>query len=177
MRRNSLEDATAKALDLLPYDDVGRSDPRLLRDAKCLEEIRVVQEAAADVWLATSPLRAAPPEVLSSLMAKVEARTPLAHRHVKFFPWLAASGWVAAAVTFLLWPRDGEKDSAVASVDPPVYLPPQTTRICRRRPPGTKLPPRRSKRPRLSDCPRCRIVAWSRMTGESARSCCAFRPK
>ena len=96
MPRNNLEDATARALDLLPHDDPARSDPRLVRDAKCLEEIRATQEAAADVWLATSPLRAAPPEVLSSLMSKVESRTPLAHRNVKFFPWLAASGWVAA---------------------------------------------------------------------------------
>jgi hypothetical protein len=128
MPRNNLEDATAKALDILPHDDAARSDPRLVRDAKCQKEIRAVQEAAADVWLAASPLRAAPPEVLSSLMSKVETRTPLAHRNVKFFPWLAASGWVAAAITFLLWPRDGEKAPAVANVDPPVYLPPQTTR-------------------------------------------------
>ncbi|MEK7949164.1 hypothetical protein [Luteolibacter soli] len=123
MPRNNLEDATAKALDLLPHDDAARSDPRLVRDAKCLEEIRATQEAAADVWLATSPLRAAPPEVLSSIMSKVEARTPLAHRNVKFFPWLAASGWAAAAIAFILWPRDGEKASAVASVTPPVYMP------------------------------------------------------
>ncbi|HEY1123297.1 MAG TPA: hypothetical protein VGE67_16910 [Haloferula sp.] len=126
MPRNSLEDATAKALDLLPHDDPARSDPRLARDAKCQEEIRATQEAAADLWLATSPLRAAPPEVLSSLMSKVETRTPLAHRNVKFFPWLAASGWVAAAVTFMLWPSDGQRASAVANVTPPVYLPPQT---------------------------------------------------
>ena len=123
-RNNHFEDATAKALDLLPHDDAARSDPRLVRDAKCLEEIRAVQEAAADVWLAASPLRAAPPEVLSSLMSKVETRTPLAHRNVKFFPWLAASGWAAAAIAFLLWPRDGEKAGAVARVDPPIYLPP-----------------------------------------------------
>ncbi len=128
MHRNSLEDATAKALDLLPHDDVARSDPRLVRDAKCLEEFRATQEAAADVWLATSPLRAAPPELLSSIMSKVEARTPLAHRNVRFFPWLAASGWVAAAITFLLWPRDGERAPALVKVDPPVYLPPQATR-------------------------------------------------
>ena len=123
MPRNNLEDATAKALDILPHDDPARSDPRLVRDAKCLEEIRAIQETAADVWLATSPLRAAPPEVLSSLMSKVESRTPLAHRNVKFFPWLAASGWIAAAVTFMLWPRDGEKASAVAEVTAPIYLP------------------------------------------------------
>jgi hypothetical protein len=128
MPRNNLEDATAKALDLLPHDDAARSDPRLVRDAKCLEEIRATQEAAADVWLATSPLRAAPPEVLSSLMSKVEVRTPLAHRNAKFFPWLAASGWVAASIAFLLWPRDGEKASAVATVTPPVYLPPHAHR-------------------------------------------------
>jgi hypothetical protein len=128
MARTSLEDATAKALDLLPHDDPARSDPRLVRDAKCLQEIRATQEAAADVWLAASPLCAAPPDVLSSLMSKVEVRTPLAHRHVRFFPWLAASGWVAAAITFVLWPRDGEKASTVATVDPPVYLPPQSIR-------------------------------------------------
>ncbi|MCW1922973.1 hypothetical protein OKA05_10455 [Luteolibacter arcticus] len=122
MPRNNLEDATAKALDLLPHDDAARSDPRLVRDAKCLEEIRAVQEVAADVWLAASPLCAAPPDVLSLLMSKVDARTPLARRHTRFFPWLAASGWVAAAITFLLWPRDGEKASPVATVDPPVFL-------------------------------------------------------
>jgi len=148
MRRNNLEDATAKALDLLPHDDAARSDPRLVRDAKCLEEIRATQEAAADVWLATSPLRAAPPEVLSSLMSKVDAHTPLAHRNVKFFPWLAASGWVAAAIAFLLWPRDGERASAVAEVTAPVYLPPHDPSEVAAAPDGDALP---AELPKLPD--------------------------
>ncbi|MCW1887373.1 hypothetical protein OKA04_21730 [Luteolibacter flavescens] len=128
MPRTNLDDATAKALDLLPHDDPARSDPRLVRDAQCLEEIRATQETAADVWLATSPLRAAPPEVLSSIMSKVDARTPLAHRNVKFFPWLAASGWVAAAVAFILWPRGGEQAPDVAKVGLPTALPSKSVR-------------------------------------------------
>lgn len=107
MNRNDLEDATARALDLLPPDDPACSDPRLLRDPRCAEEIRATREAAADVWLATSPLRAAPPEVLPSLMARIEVRTPYARRNARFFPWLAASGWAAAALAMLMWPEDG----------------------------------------------------------------------
>jgi hypothetical protein len=117
MPPNSFEDATAKALDLLPADDPARSDPRLLRDAKCTEVVRSTQEAAADVWLATSPLRAAPQEVLSSLMAKVEAKAPLARRNVRFFPWLAASGWVAAAIAVILWPRESRSIERVVVME------------------------------------------------------------
>lgn len=106
MNRTDLEDATARALDLLPPGDPAGSDPRLLRDERCAETVRSTREAAADVWLATSPLRAAPPEVLPSLMEKIEVRTPYARRNARFFPWLAASGWVAAAIAMLLWPKE-----------------------------------------------------------------------
>lgn len=117
MPPNNFEDATAKALDLLPPDDPARSDPRLVRDATCAEVIRATHEAAADVWLATSPLRAAPPEVLSSLMSKIEAKAPLARRNVRFFPWLAASGWVAAAIAVMLWPRESRSTDRIVVME------------------------------------------------------------
>lgn len=106
MHRSDLEDATARALEILPPDDPALADPRLLRDPQCVEEARETREAAADVWLATSPLRAAPPDVLSAVMSKVEVVTPYARKNARFFPWLAASGWVAAAVAMILWPKD-----------------------------------------------------------------------
>jgi hypothetical protein len=104
--RTDREDATAKALDLLPPGDQARSDPRLLRDPELLEEARLTREAAADLWLAVSPLRAAPSDVLHAVMARIDAKPPAAAKVRRFTPWLAASGWAAAvAVTVGLWPR------------------------------------------------------------------------
>ena len=98
MSQTDREDAVARALDLLPPDDGAGSDPRLLRNPELVEEARATREAAADVWLATSPLRAAPSDVLHSIMARIEFQAPLADRSRGFFPWLAASGWAAAAI-------------------------------------------------------------------------------
>lgn len=111
MSRTDREDATAKALDLLPPGDEARSDPRLLRDPELLDEARLTREAAADVWLAVSPLRAAPSDVLHAVMARIDAKPPAAAKVRRFTPWLAASGWAAAvAVAIGLWPR-GEQGS------------------------------------------------------------------
>jgi hypothetical protein len=108
MTRPDREDAVARALDILPSGDPAASDPRLLRDPALLEEARAAREAAADVWLAVSPLRAAPPDVLHSVMDKIglpQAVTP--ERKLKLAPLLAASGWAAAAaIAFCLWPRE-----------------------------------------------------------------------
>jgi hypothetical protein len=107
MIRPDREDAVARALDILPPGDPAASDPRLLRDPALLEEARAAREAAADVWLAVSPLRAAPPDVLHSVMDKIglpQAASP--ERKLKLAPLLAASGWAAAAaVAICLWPR------------------------------------------------------------------------
>lgn len=106
MSRTEREDATAKALDILPPGDEARSDPRLLRDPELLDEARLTREAAADLWLAVSPLRAAPSDVLHTVMAKIDAKPPAAAKVRRFTPWLAASGWAAAAaVTVMLWPH------------------------------------------------------------------------
>ncbi|WP_193214853.1 hypothetical protein [Luteolibacter marinus] len=106
MARTELDDATARALDILPTGDDAHGDPRLLRDERMAKVARDVGECAAEVWLATSPVRAAPADVLASVMKKVEAEAPLAQKNVRFFPWLAASGWVAAAIAVALWPRE-----------------------------------------------------------------------
>ncbi len=106
MSRNDREDAVARALDILPPGDEARSDPRLLRDPELIEEARLTREAAADLWLAVSPLRAAPPDVLHSVMGRIDAQPPAAARSRHYVPWLAASGWAAAAaVAIALWPR------------------------------------------------------------------------
>ncbi|QJE98105.1 hypothetical protein [Luteolibacter luteus] len=111
MSRTDREDATAKALDLLPPGDEARSDPRLMRDPELLDEARLTREAAADVWLAVSPLRAAPSDVLHAVMARIDAKPPAAAKVRRFTPWLAASGWAAAvAVAVGLWPR-GEQSA------------------------------------------------------------------
>jgi hypothetical protein len=107
MTRPDREDAVARALDILPPGDPAASDPRLLRDPALAEEARAAREAAADVWLAVSPLRAAPPDVLHSVMDKIglpQAAPP--ERKLKLAPLLAASGWAAAAaIAICLWPR------------------------------------------------------------------------
>ncbi len=115
MNRPDREDAVARALDILPPGDPAASDPRLVRDEALSEEARATREAAADVWLAVSPLRAAPPDVLASVLDKIglpapELPVPKVRR---LAPLLAASGWAAAvAVAICLWPRDaGEKTS------------------------------------------------------------------
>ena len=106
MSRTDREDATARALDLLPPGDEARSDPRLLRDPELLDEARLTREAAADVWLAVSPLRAAPSDVLHAVMARIDAKPPAAAKVRRFTPWIAASGWAAAVVVAVsLWPQ------------------------------------------------------------------------
>lgn len=109
MSRSDREDAAAKALDILPPGDEARSDPRLLRDPELIEEARLTREAAADLWLAVSPLRAAPPDVLPAVMAKIDAKPAAAGKTRRPVLWLAASGWsAAAAVALALWPRTQE---------------------------------------------------------------------
>lgn len=121
MNRPDREDAVARALGILPPGDPAANDPRMVRDESLTEEARATREAAADLWLAVSPLRAAPPEVLHSVMDKIGL--PAAERPLpkvrRFVPILAASGWAAAvAVAFCLWPRHGEDGLPVASVTP-----------------------------------------------------------
>ena len=112
MKPDDLANATARALDLLPPDDPARSDPRLARDPRLTEESRLTREAAADVWLAVSPLHVAPPEILQAVLEEIR---PPAARTSRTLPWLAASGWAAAAlIAFLLWPKNDvtRQDSA-----------------------------------------------------------------
>lgn len=122
MSRPDREDVVARALDILPPGDPAASDPRLVRDEALSEEARATREAAADVWLAVSPLRAAPPDVLGSVLDKIglpapEVPVPKVRR---LAPLLAASGWAAAvAVTVCLWPRHaGEQASQIVVTAP-----------------------------------------------------------
>jgi hypothetical protein len=119
MNRTDREDATARALDLLPPGDPAGGDPRLLRDACLLEEAKATREAAADVWLAVSPLSAAPPEVLHSIMEKIGPELPVGVRkNSRLGLLLAGSGWAAAVViAFAWWPRQAG-ESVTSSVGP-----------------------------------------------------------
>ena len=121
MNRPDREDAMARALDILPPGDPAASDPRMVRDEALTEEARATREAAADVWLAVSPLRAAPPEVLHSVMDKIglpPAEKPVAKGR-RLAPMLAASGWAAAAaVTICLWPRHASEGPRMAETTP-----------------------------------------------------------
>lgn len=107
MNPTNLADATARALDLLPPDDAARSDPRLLRDPALAEEARLTRDTAAAVWLAVSPLRVAPPDMLRAVMAEIHPLAPATSREPRrYLTWLAASGWAAAAVIAIsLWPE------------------------------------------------------------------------
>ncbi|GAA5132037.1 hypothetical protein GCM10023212_44350 [Luteolibacter yonseiensis] len=108
MNPNDLADATARALDLLDPDDPANPDPRLFREPCLAAEIRTTRETAADVWLAVSPLHVAPAEVLPRLMAEISGSgTPARKKGFPMMPWLAASGWAAAAVVaIVLWPSE-----------------------------------------------------------------------
>ena len=106
MNPNDLADATARALDLLDPQDLANSDPRIFRDPHLAQETRQTREAAAQVWLAVSPLRVAPAEVLHELMGKIEpSASATATSGRRIMSWLAVSGWAAAAaLAFFLWP-------------------------------------------------------------------------
>jgi hypothetical protein len=107
MNPSDLSDATARALDLLPPGDPASTDPRLVRDPQLVEEARQARETAAAVWLAVSPLRVAPPDVLQKALQQIlppESARPAASASP--LRWLAASGWAAAAaVAIFLWPQ------------------------------------------------------------------------
>jgi hypothetical protein len=108
MNPTDLADATARALDLLDSNDPANSDPRLFREPCLTNETRLTREAAAAVWLAVSPLHVAPAEVLPELMEKIgRSRMPGPKNDSRLMPWLAASGWAAAAaLAMILWPRE-----------------------------------------------------------------------
>ncbi len=116
MNPTDLADATARALDLLDSSDPAKSDPRLLRDPRLADEARLTREAAAEVWLAVSPLRVAPAEVLHELMAKIDpAESPRRRMSGRVLPWLTVSGWAAAAMlAFFLWPRTSVPESRIS---------------------------------------------------------------
>jgi len=121
MSTNDREDALARALDLLAEDDPARADPRLVRDPVLAAEARSARETAADVWLAVSPLRAAPGDVLPEILAKIApAPEPAAFRRRTGLA--IASGWAAAAMIALAWfvrsDRDAPFAPAIAGVQP-----------------------------------------------------------
>lgn len=129
MSRTDREDATAKALDILPPGDEARSDPRLIRDPELLDEARLTREAAADLWLAVSPLRAAPSDVLHAVMARIDAKPPAAAKVRRFTPWLTASGWAAAiAVTVSLWPKGEQGSQKIVVVENDGHAAPGTVK-------------------------------------------------
>ncbi len=102
MSTNDREDALARALDLLAGDDPARSDPRLVRDPHLAAEARSSRETAARVWLAVSPLRAAPGDVLPGIMENLApVAAPAGNR--RWTRFALASGWAAAAAIALAW--------------------------------------------------------------------------
>jgi hypothetical protein len=117
MKSTDSANATARALDLLPPGDPAATDPRLLRDPKMIAQTRATREAAVDVWLAVSPLHAAPPDVLQSVMGKIappESVRPKASRRLQSV--IAASGWAAAIVLLVcLWSKPAPAPAAAHS--------------------------------------------------------------
>jgi hypothetical protein len=137
MKTTDQADATAHALDLLPPTDPARSDPALRRNPALVEEGRATRELAADVWLSVSPLRTAPPGVLAAVMEKIgPAAGSQAGPGRRWLPWVAASGWAAAAALALVWwawPPSGEspngtddKVRSAAGGNPEAVAPPNS---------------------------------------------------
>ncbi len=111
MKPTDPADATAHALDLLPPTDPARSDPALRRNPALVAEVHATRELAADVWLSIAPLRTAPPGVLAAVMEKIGSAAASPSPGRRWLPWVAASGWAAAAAVFLawwVWPPAGE---------------------------------------------------------------------
>lgn len=107
MKDSDREDAMMRALDLLPEGDPRRSDPRWVRDEALAEEARTMREAAVDVWLTVSPLRAAPVEILDGVMRQIPrgevSREVAVARRSKVWWFGMAGGWAAAAMMALWW--------------------------------------------------------------------------
>ncbi len=120
MNASDREDAVARALDLLPDGDPARSDPRMLRHPGLVDEARAARETAADVWLAVSPLRAAPPDVLEGVMKKIRPPRETEDGLPKRWVWLAAAGWAAAMVLGIAWWLGGKSsvEEIVTNDDP-----------------------------------------------------------
>ncbi len=142
MKPNDLADATAHALDLLPLDDAARTDPRLRRDPILTEEARLTRETAAAVWLAVSPLRVAPPDVLTRILKEVGPymQIPPASKKIsaQVTTWL---GWAAAAVfAFLLW--HNREDDSTAALATNVFTAAQPPHQAPQATPATKPAPR-----------------------------------
>lgn len=125
MNPSDLGDATARALNLLPPGDPASSDPRLVRDSQLAEESKRSQETAAAVWLAVSPLRVAPPDVLQEVMREIRSpESTRPHTRHRSLPWLAASGWAAAAaVAIYLWPANAPQTNSRETVKKPAESP------------------------------------------------------
>ncbi len=138
MGRRDHEDAVARALDLLPDGDPAKSDPRMLRDAALAEEARLARETAADVWLAVSPLRAAPPEALDEVMAKTDAPARAGGRRSRGMIWLTAGGWAAAVALAVAWWSSKEAPGEIATKGENAA--PQPVAPVHR--PGEAIPPR-----------------------------------
>lgn len=121
MKSTDSADATARALDLLPPGDPAGSDPRMLRDPQLIAQARATREAAADVWLAVSPLHAAPPDVLQTVMRKIAPPIPVRPgMGRRLHTVIAVSGWAAAlALLISLWPEAGKAPGAASVRETP----------------------------------------------------------
>lgn len=109
------EDAVARSLDFLPENDQAWTDPRFVKNRRLAEEARTAREAAIDVWLTVSPLRATPPDILGRIMEQVapEVKPVLPARRARYVRWtLGIGGWAAAAVLLILpyFDRAGHPD-------------------------------------------------------------------
>lgn len=121
MKSTDSADATARALDILPHGDPAAADPRFLRAPHLIEEARHTREAAAEVWLAVSPLRVAPPEILHDIMEEIAPHAPAEKTpKPRLLMGIAAAGWAAAAVLLVsLWPQRENAPSATHVSTPP----------------------------------------------------------
>src|SRR5690606_34524005 len=113
---------------------------RLLRDPELAEEARLARETATDVWLAVSPLRAAPPAVIDEVMARIGvSRMPA--RRPSVTRWLAMGGWAAALALATAWwlsGGTGEGTAVERIVTVPAESPPSTVRVAPTRASGQK---------------------------------------
>lgn len=99
MRANTDADpeyVTLHALDRLSPGEAAAAEAAIAEDSELAQQLREVEEIAAHVWHASSPLHSAPAEIWDHIESEIQGSSRISARTV-----LLALGW-AAALTLLL---------------------------------------------------------------------------
>jgi hypothetical protein len=95
---SSDRDLTLRALDRLPPAEARELDQWLADDPAAAASLRSLEDTITAVWLASSPLQPAPTNAFEGIRAQLHP----ARRRPSLFPALAALGWAAAIVLWVV---------------------------------------------------------------------------